>query len=521
MLGERTSGILLHPTSLPSRGGIGDFGPAAYEFLDFLAAARQGAWQVLPLNPVGLGNSPYSSISAFAGNELLVSLERLAERGWIDAARLASLPARHGHIDYDEVRATKLPLLREAAGNFLRHASGAHRARFHDFCNEAAWWLEDFVLFHALRQHHAQRPWNEWPGELAWRHEAALAQAREELRQEVEVERVIQFAFAEQWRSLRQAAHRRGIRLLGDVAIFVNLDSADVWVHRDIFRLDDKLQPEVVSGVPPDAFSETGQYWGNPLYRWEVLAQRGYDWWIQRLRWTLEQCDVIRIDHFRGFESYWEIPASETTAVHGRWVKGPNDALFQALRAALGELPIVAEDLGIITPEVHALRERLRLPGMRVLQFGFGNPGAHMHLPHRLERNTVIYTGTHDNDTTLGWWRNLATEDEKRHARAYFGLEDSEAEVPWGFIRAAEASVADLCMVPLQDVLGLGSDARMNVPSHPEDNWTWRYEAGALRPELAARLGVLAEVCDRDAAVRAAAAAHQQHDREAHEEFAA
>ncbi len=517
MLGERAAGILLHPTSLPARGGIGDFGPAAYEFLDFLAAARQSVWQVLPLSPIGIGNSPYSSISAFAGNELLISLERLVERGWLERSRLASLPHRDGHIDYDEVRATKLPLLRDAARTFLRRAAAAERSRYEDFCRGSAWWLEDFVLFHALRQKFGGRSWNEWPAELAWRNEAAMTQARADLAAELDAERAIQFAFFEQWRALRQEAHRRGIRIMGDVAIFVNFDSADVWTHRDIFRLDRQLQPEVVSGVPPDAFSDTGQLWGNPLYRWDVLAQRGYDWWVQRMRWSLAQCDLIRIDHFRGFESYWEIPAGEPTAVNGRWLKGPADGLFDALRRELGDLPFVAEDLGMITAEVHQLRERLGIPGMRVLQFGFGDPGAHIYLPHRYERNTVAYTGTHDNDTMLGWWNNVASDQEKSAAQAYLGITNDD-DVAWAFIRAAAGSIADLCVVPLQDVLGLDSEARMNVPSHPEDNWTWRYRSGGLTPPIAQRLAELTTTCDR---APAASAAGEQRDREVREDFAA
>ncbi len=514
---ERASGILLHPTSLPSRGGIGDFGPAAYEFLDFLSAARQGLWQVLPLSPLGFNNSPYSSMSAFAGNPLLISLERLAERGWIGRERLRDLPQTSGHIHYQEVIQRKLPLLREAAQNFLRSANGGDRARFDGFVRENEWWLEDFALFDVLHQR-LQRAWNEWPRELAWRDGAALGRTRDELRAELDIERVLQFAFFEQWRSLRRDAHRRGIRIIGDVAIFVNFDSADVWTHRDIFRLDAELRPEVVSGVPPDAFSVTGQYWGNPLYRWDELRARGYDWWVQRMRWSLEQCDLIRLDHFRGFEAYWEIPASEKTAVNGRWVPGPRDDLFHALRSALGDLPFIAEDLGMITAEVHAMRERLRIPGMRVMQFGFGDPGAHIYLPHRFEPHTVVYTGTHDNDTTVGWWQHC-TEHERRHARCYLG--DAEDGVHWAFIRAAEGSVAELCVIPLQDALGLDSDARMNTPSRSDDNWTWRYEPGALTRELAQKLAMLAEVSDRDQHLRSASFAAQQRDGEAREDFAA
>ncbi len=515
-MNDRASGILLHPTSLPARGGIGDLGPAAYEFVDFLAAARQGLWQVLPLHPAGLGNSPYSSISAFAGNPLLISLERLAEHRWIDRKLLATLPDQVRDISYDRVRATKLPLLREAAQNFLEHANGSERGRYQHFCQQSAWWLDDFVLFEAIRRREGSLAWNAWPAELAYRDPGALHRVRQELALELDLGRVMQFAFFEQWRALRQYCVARGIRIVGDAAIFVNFDSADVWVHREIFRLNDQLEPDVVAGVPPDAFSATGQRWGNPLYRWDVLRQRNYDWWVQRMRWAEEMCDMVRLDHFRGFEKCWEIPASEPTAVHGRWIDGPKDELFGALRAALGGLPFIAEDLGYITPEVHALRERLQIPGMRVMQFGFGNPGAHIYLPHRFEPNTVVYTGTHDNDTTMGWWNKFATQEERRAVAAYLG--SNHDGVNWAFIRAAEGSVARYAIVPLQDVLGLDSSARMNTPSHAEGNWVWRYQPDVLTSELAERLATLVEVADRAPDLSSAA---QQRDRESREDFAA
>ena len=492
---ERLSGILLHPTSLPARGGIGDFGPAAYQFLDFLAAARQGLWQVLPLGPLGVGDSPYSSTSAFAGNPLLISLERLAERGWIDSARLATLPAPGPRVDYAQVRALKLPLLVEAARNFLAGRDGGRRASFERFCRENAAWLDDAALFGVLRRRHDLASWNHWPAELARREPAALERARNELAAEIDVARVLQFAFFEQWRALRRACAQRGILIVGDVAIFVSYDSADVWTHPELFRLDSALQPEVVAGVPPDAFSATGQRWGNPVYRWDVLKARGYDWWVDRMRWACRACDIIRLDHFRGFEKYWEIPAAEPTAVHGRWVEGPGDDLFQVLGHVLGELPFIAEDLGFITPEVHALRRRLNVPGMRVLQFGFGDPGAHIYLPHRFETNTVVYTGTHDNDTTVGWWNSDATDAERRAVLAYLG--QPADGVHWAFIRAAAASVAELCVVPAQDVLGLDSSARMNVPSRADGNWTWRLSPGALTPELVQKLADLVTASDR------------------------
>jgi 4-alpha-glucanotransferase len=491
----RSTGILLHPTCLPSSGGIGDFGPAAYQFVDFLAAAKQGLWQVLPLGPVGYGNSPYSSTSAFAGNPLMVSLELLAKAAWIDDSRVQSPPGNVGPVDYGQVTAVKVPLLREAAQNFLQRGNPAHKELFRQFCSQNGWWLEGFVLFDALRNRYA-KAWNEWPRELAHHESSAIDAVRKEIADELDVNRVIQFAFFEQWQALRRYCRERGIRIIGDIAIFVNYDSADVWNHPEIFQLNGNLAPEVVSGVPPDAFSETGQRWGNPLYRWDVLKSRGYDWWIQRLRWATQLCDFIRIDHFRGFQQYWEIPAKEETAVHGRWVDGPKDDLFIHVRDQLGALPFIAEDLGMITPEVYALRERLEIPGMKVLQFGFGDPGAHMYLPHRFERNSVVYTGTHDNDTTVGWWRSGASNVEKRFAQAYLGpLDDSK--VHWAFIRAAEDSVADICLIPLQDVLGLGSEARMNTPSRTLGNWSWRFQAGSLTSELAERLATLAEVTDR------------------------
>jgi 4-alpha-glucanotransferase len=489
----RASGILLHPTSLPSRGGIGDFGPAAYRFVDFLASARQGFWQVLPLGPLGYGNSPYSSTSAFAGNPLLISLERLAERGWIDAAKLDGLSAETGAVEYDQVFAAKMPLLFAAAKNFAATASGRARERFQQFRVENSWWLDDFVLFDALRALYKLESWNRWPRALAHREPAALKKVRQELAAELEVRSALQFAFYEQWRALRRYCSERAIRIAGDVAIFMNYDSADVWTYPHLFRLDENLESEAVAGVPPDFFSKTGQRWGNPLYRWDVMKAEGYTWWIQRLRWATRNCDYVRLDHFRGFDQFWEIPASEPTAVNGRWVDGPRDDLFQKLREALGGLPFFAEDLGYITPAVHALRERLQIPGMAVLQFGFGDAGAHIYLPHRAAEK-VIYTGTHDNDTTVGWWNSGTSEAERNHALAYVGRADDG--IHWAFIRAAQDSPSSLSIVPLQDVLGLGSEARMNTPSLHGGNWKWRCPA-ELPAELAAKLSALAEVTDR------------------------
>jgi 4-alpha-glucanotransferase len=494
----RAAGILLHPTSLPSRGGIGDFGPAAYRFVDFLASARQGLWQVLPLGPLGYGNSPYSSTSAFAGNPLLISLERLAEHGWIDRGKLeaANVESAPGSapVDYDYVFTHKMPLLFEAARTFLHTASSDALRQLERFRAENSWWLDDFLLFDALRAQHKLNSWNQWPRDLVRRDPATLEKTRKELADDIQIRSALQFAFYEQWRALRSYSTERAIRIVGDVAIFMNHDSADVWTHPELFRLNENLEPEVVAGVPPDFFSKTGQRWGNPLYRWDVMKQRGYQWWIQRLRWATENCDYIRLDHFRGFDQFWEIPAGEETAVNGRWVDGPRDDLFLKLREALGGLPFFAEDLGYITPEVHALRNRLQIPGMAVLQFGFGDEGAHMYLPHRAD-GKVIYTGTHDNDTVLGWWTSGAAEHERRNAEAYLGR--SEDGIHWGFIRGAQCSAASLCIVPLQDVLGLGSEARMNTPSLNGGNWRWRFQQQQLKSELAAKLAHLAELSDR------------------------
>jgi 4-alpha-glucanotransferase len=499
----RTAGILLHPTSLPSRGGVGDFGPAAYQFADFLASARQGVWQVLPLGPLGYGNSPYSSTSAFAGNPLLISVERLIERGWIEPAKLdltkmdpanSGLAPGSGPVEYDQVFARKMPLLFEAARNFVSTATGDARRRFDHFRTENAWWLDDFVLFDALRARQKLESWNHWPQDLARREPAAMEKARGELADDIQIRSALQFAFYEQWKALRRYCSERAIRIVGDVAIFMNHDSADVWTHQELFRLNAKLEPEVVAGVPPDFFSKTGQRWGNPLYRWDVMKERGYEWWIQRLRWATQNGDYIRLDHFRGFDQFWEIPATDDTAVNGRWVDGPRDDLFLKLREALGGLPFFAEDLGYITPEVHALRERLQIPGIAVLQFGFGDEGAHIYLPHRAV-NKVIYTGTHDNDTVVGWWHSGAAEHERRNAEAYVGR--CEDGIHWAFIRAAQCSPSSLSIIPLQDVLGLGSEARMNTPSLHGGNWRWRFDQGRLTSDVAAKLGQLAELSDR------------------------
>jgi 4-alpha-glucanotransferase len=499
---DRSSGLLLHISSLDSAGGIGDFGPAAFAFADFLAAAKQRLWQVLPLNPVGYGSSPYSSISAFAGNPLLISMELLVEWGWLSADELqqyvTATGTHPGRVDFEQVRAAKMPLLEKAATRFLSNTASKDQKAFGQYCAANSAWLDDFVLFNVLRRQYYSAAWTTWPAEIAHRRPEALQRLHRELSQALQIERVIQFAFDRQWQALREYCLARGIRFVGDVAIFVSFDSADVWTHPDLFELNPDLTPIRVSGVPPDYFSATGQRWGNPLYRWDVLGRRHFDWWIDRIRRAHSMYDVIRLDHFRGFEAYWAIPAEEETAIHGEWINCPGARLFTALIEALGPIPFVAEDLGLITPEVDQLRLQFAMPGMRVLQFGFGDRGAHNYLPHRFEPNTVVYTGTHDNDTTAGWWAQGANPTERAAVRVYTGTH-ADQPIVWPLIRAAAESVADTCIFPLQDILSLGSEARMNTPAGTGDNWSWRFTYGAIRAEHARQLAAITELTDRDA----------------------
>ena len=496
---DRLSGVLLHVTSLPSYGGVGDFGPAAYAFADFLASAGQRLWQVLPLSPTGYGSSPYSALSAFAGNPQLISLERLADNGWIAWDRIQGLPGHEGPADFEAATRLKLPLIEEAAGNFLDQASGALRVRFHKFCEDNVSWLTDYAMFNVLRRTYEYASWHAWPVEYARRAPDALSRLLQERERELAIEQAVQFLFSEQWCALKSYCGQRDIRILGDIAIFVNYDSADVWTHPEIFELDEELRPIRVSGVPPDYFSSSGQRWGNPLYKWGLLKERGFDWWVARIRRSLTLYDIIRLDHFRGFEAFWSIAAEEETAINGHWVKAPGHELFQRLKDVFGELPFIAEDLGLITPEVDELREHFGMPGMRVLQFGFSDRGSHLYLPHRFVANTVAYTGTHDNNTTLGWWKDDAGEAERAHVQAYLQTIIHDGDIVWAMIRAAARSVANICIFPLQDVLHLGSEARMNTPSAVSGNWSWRYDANALHPDFATKLVALMEMTDRDA----------------------
>ena len=494
---DRASGLLLHVSSLPSHGGIGDLGPAAYDFANFLESAGQRIWQMLPLSPVGYGNSPYASLSAMAVNPLLVSLEVLRDWGWLHEGRLrdAELPSAAGPVDFDAVIAQKLPLLEEAARNFLGRHSPEQWARYEQFCRDKASWLEDYAAFVVLRREHNNALWSEWPKPLAEREPEAMRQFREEHAEALAIEKAIQFAFDEQWLHLHTYCRKRGIQLMGDVAIFVSFDSADVWTHPELFELHEDHTPRLVAGVPPDYFSETGQRWGNPLYRWDVLEEQGFSWWVERMSRANELFDIIRLDHFRGFEAFWAIPGEDETAVGGKWVKAPGHELFKTLESKLGALPFVAEDLGVITPEVDGLRTAFGLPGMRILQFGFGDRGAHSYLPHHFEPNTVVYTGTHDNDTTLGWWQTGATAEERAAVELY--LHPGSDGPVWALIRAAAGSVADLCLFPVQDILEIGTEGRMNVPSAATGNWSWRCEQRALTSDVAKKLRAIADVTDR------------------------
>lgn len=486
----RASGILAHPTSFPGRFAVGDLGPGAIAFLDFLAESRQHVWQVLPLGPTGYGDSPYALLSAFAGNPLLISPELLLDEDLLTADDLDDAPAFDpARVDYGAVIPWKTALLHRAHQRFQRQGSPSLRETYRYFCFEQRAWLEDFALFMALKAHFGGVAWTDWPQNYALRNPSALDKARADLADEIAFHRFTQFLFFRQWANVRAAAHARHVRIMGDLAIFVAHDSADVWAHRELFYLDDDGRPTVVAGVPPDYFSKTGQRWGNPIYRWDVLAEEGYSWWVARVRQALQLEDILRLDHFRGFAAYWEIPGDAETAVTGRWVDGPGDALFAAIREALGEVPFVAEDLGVITPDVVAMRKRLKFPGMRVLQFAFSADTSNEFLPHNYTRNTVVYTGTHDNDTTRGWFESL-NKTQRRHALAY--LHTDGRHIVWDMIRAAEASVARIAILPLQDALELGSEARMNYPSKMAHNWAWRCPPELLTPAVAARLAEMA-----------------------------
>jgi 4-alpha-glucanotransferase len=505
----RASGVLLHPTSLPGPHGSGDLGPAAFHFVDWLVGAGQKLWQILPLSGIGPGNSPYMSTSAFAGNVLLVDLAELQAQGWLGAGDLAvplstgttgatsamSGPSDPHAIDFGAVVPWRLEHLARSAARFAAAGTAAQRADFEAFCAEQAAWLDTYALFMALTEAHGAQDWSHWPKALALREPRALADAGTAHAARIAFFKFGQWRFFRQWGKLRRYANERGVQIVGDTPIFIAHHSAEVWARPELFELDAAGRPTVVAGVPPDAFSDTGQRWGNPLYRWAAHEREGFAWWIERVRRTFELVDLVRIDHFRGFAGYWEIPAAEPTAIKGRWVPAPGARLFEAIERALGTLPIIAEDLGVITPDVVELRHRCGFPGMRILQFAFGSGSGNAFLPHNHEPDTVVYTGTHDNDTTRGWWAG-APEHERHHLRELFATDGRE--IHWDLIRAALASVADTAIVPLQDVLGLGPEARMNFPGKGEGWWRWRFSWDQVRPEHAQRLAHLTRLYRRD-----------------------
>ncbi|MBD2434153.1 MULTISPECIES: 4-alpha-glucanotransferase [Fischerella] len=494
---SRSSGILLHPTSFPSRFGIGDLGTGAYRFIDFLQESNQQCWQVLPLGPTGYGNSPYMSYSAMAGNPLLISPEKLQSEGLLqeeDFANLAAFPTEK--VDFQLVTETKIPLLNKACVNFKTKATPEQQQAFRDFCQSKAYWLDDYALFMALKDTQQSASWHTWEPEIAQRKPEAIEAAQQQLEQDIFYHKFTQYEFFRQWSQLKQYANERGIFIIGDIPIYVAHDSADVWANPEIFCLDEQTgEVELMAGVPPDYFSATGQLWGNPVYNWEKLQKQNFKWWVQRFAAMLDYVDIIRIDHFRGFAAFWGVPKGEETAINGRWIEAPGEELFETIKQQLGKLPVLAEDLGTITPDVEALRDKFEFPGMKVLQFAFGSDPANPYLPFNYPRNAVVYTGTHDNDTTIGWF-NQASDWEKHNLWLYLGCISPDG-IHWDLIRLALSSVANLAIIPLQDVLGLDSHARMNFPSKAEGNWEWRYHEHALVQDLAHKLKAITTLCGR------------------------
>lgn len=503
----RAAGILLHITSLPGPRGSGDFGRTAYQFVDWLVSARQGLWQVLPLVPPGFGESPYQGFSAFAGNPLLISLESLEDEPWAAGCPVLTPCTRTGDwVDFVHVRKERLQRLRLLHDCFEERASDLEREKIRAFHEANAWWLNDYSLFMAIKESQDGLSWSLWPDPLARRDPSALLEASDRLKREIQFRVFVQYQFFRQWDALKRYANERGVRIIGDLPIFVAHDSADVWANQGEYHLNQQGKPTVVAGVPPDYFCSTGQRWGNPLYRWDVMREDQYSWWISRIARSGSLFDYIRLDHFRGFEAYWKIPADSLDAVKGEWVPGPGAEFFETVQSRLGPLRIIAEDLGVITPQVQALRDRFEFPGMRVLQFAFGDdPLKSLHLPHNYVRNAVAYTGTHDNDTIVGWMNSRAgeattrTEEqiqrERQAALQYLGGDGGR--IHWRMIRLAMSSVARFSITTMQDVLGLGSEARMNLPGSCQGNWRWRLREEQLTSGAAQILREMAESYDR------------------------
>ena len=485
MLNQRSSGILLHPTSLPGNYGIGTLGKEAFRFVDFLVKSRQKLWQILPLGPTGYADSPYQSFSSSAGNPLLIDLELLAREGFLEPRDLliAELSAE-GPVDYGTLIPIKYKLLTKAHAAFRNNTRDQHE-EFLGFIKLNGDWLNDYALFMALKGHFQEKPWTEWDKPLKMRDASALKIFQEKLSEEIEFQKFIQYQFFRQWSSIKDYANQKEIRIIGDIPLYVAYDSADVWVNPGNFQLDEDLVPVAVGGVPPDYFSKTGQLWGNPLYDWDRIMKDGCRWWIDRIRHNLHLYDILRIDHFRGFAAYWSVPYEEETAVNGEWIPGPGKDFFDCLRNSLGELPIIAEDLGVIDEEVEELRDSCGFPGMKILQFAFDSAETNDHLPYNLEKNCVVYTGTHDNDTIMGWFQS-ASADDRNFFLDYMHSDGSE--ICWDLIRLAWASVAGTAIVPMQDLLELGTDARMNLPGTTDNNWRWRASAKNFGDALAERL---------------------------------
>lgn len=494
---RRSSGLLLHPTSFPSRFGIGDMGLEAYRFIDFLADNNQQYWQLLPLGPTGYGNSPYMCYSAMAGNPFLISPERLRDEGLLTDEDFAQLPGFPlDTVDFDRAIQTKLPLLQKASENFKVQATSMQQTEFAGFCESKAHWLEDYALFMALKDTFQGTSWHTWEPAIAKRQPETLELWRTKLTAEIFHHKYVQFEFFRQWTELKRYANLRGIKIIGDIPIYVSHDSADVWSHPEAFCLEEESRlPALMAGVPPDYFSATGQLWGNPVYNWEQLQADNFHWWVQRFQSIFDCVDVTRIDHFRGFDAYWAVPQGEKTAMNGTWIKAPGIALFEVIQEKFGSLPIIAEDLGVITPEVEALRDKFEFPGMKILQFAFGGARDNAFLPFNYARNCVVYTGTHDNDTTMGWYEQLQPH-ERDFFLGYLGCVDPQG-INWSLIRLALSSIADIAILPVQDILGLGTIARMNFPGKEEGNWGWRYRSGALNQEIGDRLNSLTNLYGR------------------------
>jgi 4-alpha-glucanotransferase len=497
-MNRRASGILLHVTSLPSPFGIGDLGPWAFRFVDFLHQARQSYWQILPVTPTDsrYDNSPYHSISAFAGNPLLISPELLVQDGLLTQGDLETGEAiAEGRVSFREAIRIKERLFPKVFKNFLAHKPAAEYERF---CKENAWWLDDFALFTALKFRFKDRCWIDWPEELRHRRPEALAAARGELAEQIEEAKCLQFLFFRQWHRLKDYCGEKGVQIIGDIPIYLDYDSADVWSRPELYKLDDAKRQYVKAGVPPDYFSETGQLWGNPIYNWDFHREQRFDWWVKRFRHNLGLFDWARIDHFRGLVAYWEVPAHEETAMNGQWVEAPVDDLFRELLRRIPRLPLIAEDLGLITPDVREVMTRYRLPGMKVLLFAFGwDMPTNPYIPHRMGSHAIAYTGTHDNNTTLGWFENEASPDDRARLFKYLGCEIPAEQVAWELVRLAMASPANTAILPMQDLLGLGQEARMNKPTTEEGNWRWRMTSEQMTPELESRFRDLTETYGR------------------------